>query len=86
MVVLPPCKEREACHWQFYFGKGTSMRDEEESLPVGNKELPNCVLFRLVCSWLFKSTTNLSSGASLDCLEALPMPAKHAAPFARLLC
>ena len=62
------------------------MRDEEEPLPVGNKEPPSCVVSRPVCSWLFKPIGNLSSGASLDCLEPVPMPGKHAAPFARLLC
>lgn len=58
------------------------MRDAEESVPVGSKE-PPAVASRPVCSWLFKPTSNLSLDTS-DCLEAVPIPEKYAALFARL--
>lgn len=67
----------------FWLRQGNSIRDAEESVPVGSKE-PPAVVSRPVCSWLFKPTSNLSLDTS-DCLEAVPIPEKHAAPFARLL-
>lgn len=62
------------------------MRDEEESLPVGSK-VPQPMVSRPVYSWLFKPTSSLSfEDLCGDCLEAVPVPAMHAAPSARLLC
>jgi len=83
MVALFP-KEQEACHWQFCSGKGASMRHEEESLLVGNKE-PPAVWFPGLGAAGFLNEP-VTCGVSLDCLEAVPVPAKHAVPFAGLLC
>lgn len=83
MVALTPPKNKRPVNWQFCFGKATSTRNLSQ---WAIKEPPKCVVSRPVCRWLFKPTSNLSSGALSDCLEAVPVPAKHAAPFGRLLC